>query len=164
MRHFRSLNVFSKDIEIFQWFECAKTYIRYTSVTMLIYWIIKEKREMSQGICPLCGKFFSTRHYDPSDFEDDIFLVQVRGLGRGKGVEIIEKYSLLDGSNPELLDLISDRIAVIYDLLFEEVEDEEDYPTDHAPTEPLSPLDEELLIEDDEKVEDISDLDKDIIE
>ena len=80
---------------------------------------------MSQVICPICGKFFSVRHYDPSDFEDDILLVQVRGLGRGKGVEVVEKYSLLDGSNPELLDMISDRVAVIYDLLYEDVEDDE---------------------------------------
>lgn len=80
---------------------------------------------MSQWICPLCGKFVSVRRYDPSDFEGDILLVQVRGLGHGKGVEIVEKYSLLNGDNPELLDLISDRVAVIYDLLYEDVEDDE---------------------------------------
>ena len=88
---------------------------------------------MSQVICPICGKFFSVRYYDPSDFENDILLVQVRGLGRGKGVEIVEKYSLLDGSNPELLDIISDRVVVIYDLLYEDVEEdeaEEDYSVD----------------------------------
>ena len=81
---------------------------------------------MSQFICPMCGKFASVRYFDPSDFEDDILLIQVRGLGRGKGVEIVEKYSLLDGGNPELLDLISDRVAVLYDLLYEDVEDEEE--------------------------------------
>ena len=81
---------------------------------------------MSQFICPMCGKFASVRYFDPSDFEDDILLIQVRGLGRGKGVEIVEKYSLLDGSNPELLDLISDRVAVLYDLLYEDIEDEEE--------------------------------------
>ena len=79
---------------------------------------------MSQFICPTCGKFNSVRYYDPSNFEDDILLVQVRGLGHGKGVEIVEKYSLLDGSDPELLELISDRVAVIYDLLYEEDETE----------------------------------------
>ena len=92
---------------------------------------------MSQVICPLCGKFVSVKHYDPSDFEDDILLVQVRGLGHGKGVEIVEKYSLLNGDNPELLELISDRVAVIYDLLYEKTEDED---------------------------EDINDLDEDIVE
>jgi len=88
---------------------------------------------MSQFICPLCGKFVSVRYYDPSNFEDDILLIQVRGLGYGKGVEIVEKYSLLDGSDPDLLELISDRIAVLYDLLYEDVgddEDEEEYIND----------------------------------
>ena len=95
---------------------------------------------MSQIICPLCGKFVSVKYYDPSDFDDDILLVQVRGLGHGKGVEITEKYSLLNGDNPELLDLISDRVAVLYDLLYE----------DHGEAE--------------EEDEDINDLDEDIIE
>jgi len=90
---------------------------------------------MSQFICPLCGKFVSVRFFDASDFEDDILLVQVRGLGHGKGVEIVEKYSLLNGDNPELLELISDRVAVIYDLLYEETENEED----------INDLDEELI-------------------
>ncbi len=104
---------------------------------------------MSQVICPICGKFFSVRYYDPSEFEEDILLVQVRGLGRGKGVEIVEKYSLLGGSNPELLDIISDRVAVIYDLLCEDVEedeDEEDYSVDleDDDVESLSELEQEL--------------------
>ncbi len=99
---------------------------------------------MSQFICPLCGKFVSVRHYDPSNFEDDILLVQVRGLGRGKGVEITEKYSLLDGDDPELLDLISDRVAVIYDLLYEDVEDDEAEDEEEDDNESLSELEKEL--------------------
>ena len=91
---------------------------------------------MSQLICPLCGKFVSVRYYDPSNFEDDILLVQVRGLGHGKGVEIVEKYSLLNGDNPELLELISDRVAIIYDLLYESAEEQE---------EDISDLDEEMV-------------------
>ena len=51
-------------------------------------------------------------------------LVQVRGLGHGKGVEVVERYSLLDGENPELLDMISDRIAVLYDMLYEDEEND----------------------------------------
>ena len=81
---------------------------------------------MSQLICPLCGKFVSVRYYDPSDFEDDILLVQVRGLGRGKGVEIEETYSLLDGGETYLLDLIRDRVAVLFNLLYENKGDDED--------------------------------------
>ena len=93
---------------------------------------------MSQFICPLCGKFVSVAKYDPSDFEEDILLVQVRGLGHGKGVEVVERYSMLQGEEPELLDVITDRIAVLYDMFYEdegnniinkelfEIEDEED--------------------------------------
>ena len=135
---------------------------------------------MSQFICPTCGKFVSTRYYDPTNFRDDILLVQVRGLGRGKGVEIVEKYSLLDGSDPELLDLISDRVAVLYDLLYEDVkddEDEADHSVDHEDEEEeekvdfesLSELDKQIFLaeqeeEDEEEDEDINDLDEKIIE
>jgi len=94
---------------------------------------------MSQFQCPICGKFVSVRYYDPSDFDDDIFLVQVQGLGRGKGVEITETYSLLNGDNPELLELISDRIGVLYALLYEDDEAEEedsiDLDEDHGDAE-----------------------------
>ena len=101
---------------------------------------------MSQFICPLCGKFVSVRYYDPSNFEDDILLVQVRGLGHGRGVEVVEKYSLLDGSDPELLELISDRVAVIYDMLYEDEEAEEESPVDlEDEDEDISDLDEEMI-------------------
>jgi len=123
---------------------------------------------MSQVICPLCGKFVSVRHYDPSGFEEDILLVQVQGLGRGKGVEIVEKYSLLNGENPELLDLISDRVAVIYDLLYEETEETEDNEEEsdtrqHESLTELDELDKEILSAE-EEYEDINDLDEDILE
>lgn len=110
---------------------------------------------MSLWICPLCGKQVSIKHYDPTDFVNDILIIQLRGLGRGKGFEEVEEYSLLDGSDPELLDLISDRVAVIYDLLYEDVEDdeaEEEYPVD------LEEDDEE------EEYEDINDFENDVID
>ena len=43
-----------------------------------------------------------------------------RGLGHGKGFEVTDRYSLFDGSDPELLDLITERVAVLYDMLYEE--------------------------------------------
>ena len=81
---------------------------------------------MSQVKCPLCGKFNSIALYDPSNFDDDILVVKFRGLGRGKGFEIAEKYSLLDGSDPSLLALIRDRVAVVHDFLFENRSEERD--------------------------------------
>jgi len=127
---------------------------------------------MSLWICPICGKQNSILHYDPTDFDDDILIIRKRGLGKGKGFEEVERYSLLDGSDPELLDLISDRVAIVYDLLYIDVEkdeaedegevdleDEEDY-------ESLSELEKELRMgeEDEEEDEDINDFEKDIIE
>ena len=106
---------------------------------------------MSQFICPLCGKFVSVNLYDPSDFEEDILLVQVRGLGHGRGVEVVERYSILNGENPELLNKISDRVAELYDMLYED-EGNNIINKDH------------FGIEDDEEDEDINDLDEDIVE
>jgi len=80
---------------------------------------------MSLWICPLCGKQNSILHYDPTNFVDDIMIILLRGLGKGRGFEEVKRYSLIDGSDPELLDLISDRVAVLYDMLYEDSEDDE---------------------------------------
>ncbi len=74
----------------------------------------------------MCGKTTSIRNFDPESFEDDIYLVRFRGLGRGKGFEIAAKESLLDGLEPELLNQISARVAILYDLLYEDTEEEEE--------------------------------------
>ena len=76
--------------------------------------------------CPLCGKVNPISRYDPSNFDNDILIVKFRGLGRGKGFEVAEKYSLLDGSNPALLALIRDRVAVIHDFLYENRSEDQD--------------------------------------
>jgi len=121
--------------------------------------------------CPICGKYSSIGLYDPSNFEDDILIVKFRGLGRGKGFEIADKYSLFDGSDPDLLDLISDRVAVIYDLLYEDDEgdEEEEGETedDDKDDESLSELEKVLRIieaEDDDEGEDINELDEEMID
>ena len=131
---------------------------------------------MSLWICPTCGKQNSILHYDPTNFVDDIIIIRLRGLGKGKGFDEIERYSLLDGSDPELLDLISDRVAVIYDMLQAEP-DEADHSVDHEDEEEedevdfesLSELDKQIFLaeqeeEDEEEDEDINDLDEEIIE
>ena len=66
-------------------------------------------------------------------------------------MEVVERYSLLQGENPELLDVISDRIAILYDLLYED-EGNNIINKEH------------FWIEDDEDDEDINDLDEDIHE
>ncbi len=101
--------------------------------------------------CPLCGKQNSIRHFDPTNFVDDIIIILKRGLGRGKGWEEVEEYSLLDGSDPELLDLISDRVAVLYDMLYEDSEDDE---AERKPS---------VELEDDEDFESLSEIDKELL-
>ena len=49
----------------------------------------------------------SLKIFDPGRFESDIYAVEVRGLGRGKGVEVTEIYSVLD--DPEIVEPIRDR-------------------------------------------------------
>ena len=103
---------------------------------------------MSIWKCPLCGKQNSIRYYDPTDYVDDIRIIVKRSLGYARGFEEDEEYSLLDGSDPYLLELISDRIAVLYDLLYEDVEDDEAEVDleDEEDFESLSEIDKELLI------------------
>ncbi len=79
---------------------------------------------MSLWICPLCGKQCSIKHYDPSNFVNDILILLLRGLGKGKGFNEVDRYSLLAGSDPALLALIRDRVAVIHDFLFEDRSEE----------------------------------------
>jgi hypothetical protein len=49
----------------------------------------------------------SLRFFDPGKFESDIFSVDVRGLGRGKGVEVIDRSSVLN--DVEIVGPIRDR-------------------------------------------------------
>ena len=76
----------------------------------------------------------------------------LRGLGKGGGFEEVERYSLLDGSDPDLLNLISDRVAVIYDLLYED-EAEAEEEEDEVDFESLSDLDKEILLAEREEAE-----------
>ncbi len=133
---------------------------------------LRVEYSLSLFVCPICGKQCSIRYYDPTDFVNDILMIRKRGLGRGRSFEEVERYSLLEGSDPELLDLISERVAVIYNMLYEdaegeeaEAEDEED-EEEEVDFESLSELDKEVLLaeraeaEAEEEDEDISDLDE----
>jgi len=44
----------------------------------------------------MCGRFASLRFFDPTSFESDIYAVDVRGLGRGKGVKVVSRTSVLE--------------------------------------------------------------------
>jgi hypothetical protein len=73
---------------------------------------------MSQLLCPLCGRLVSLKYFDPSGFDDDIYVVEVKGLGRGKGVKVVGKYSIL-GEDDETVRLIGERSLTLLKLLIE---------------------------------------------
>ncbi len=75
-------------------------------------------KDLSQFVCPLCAKFNSIRLYDSSDYVDDIYAVQVRGLGKGRGVEVIDTYSLLE-EEAEVVEKIADRVLEIFTFLYD---------------------------------------------
>jgi chromosome segregation ATPase len=60
----------------------------------------------------------SLRIFDPSGFDNDIYAVEVHGLGRGRGVEVSERYSILQPGD-ETVELIKDRILNLSRLLLE---------------------------------------------
>ena len=49
--------------------------------------------------CPLCGKMSSMEFYNPNHFADDIYVVTVRGLGRGRGFEVTARESIFSPLN-----------------------------------------------------------------
>ncbi|NQT09393.1 hypothetical protein HQ586_09970 [Candidatus Bathyarchaeota archaeon] len=66
---------------------------------------------MTNLVCPLCGRHVSLSIFDPSRFESDIFAVDVRGLGRGRGFAISEAFSVL--GEPEITGVIAERCRII---------------------------------------------------
>lgn len=70
---------------------------------------------MTQLACPLCGKNTSLNSYDPSQFDLDIYEVEMMGLGRGKGFRVVGKHSLL--GEPETLAPLRERLLDLVELL-----------------------------------------------
>jgi hypothetical protein len=71
--------------------------------------------------CPLCGKQSPEKSFHPEDFEDDVLVVDVIGLGRGKGFANSEARSAFDDRGcEELLDKLASRTLEIVGLLVEE--------------------------------------------
>jgi hypothetical protein len=87
----------------------------YTSVKHL--WK-RWKNQLSQLLCPVCGRLLSLKHFNLSDFDREIYAVQVVGLGRGRGVKVTGKHSILQNDDPTV-QLIKDRILELSNLLLE---------------------------------------------
>jgi hypothetical protein len=56
---------------------------------------------MSFLVCPLCAKSCSLREYDPAHYDLDVYVQDMRGLGRGKGFARENRRSALN--DPEVM-------------------------------------------------------------
>ena len=70
---------------------------------------------MMNVVCPLCGRHIPETVFDPSEFQDDIYAVDVSGLGRGRGFQVTGQYSIL--GDPMIMGLISDRCHRILHII-----------------------------------------------
>jgi len=71
--------------------------------------------KLTSLVCPLCGRHVALSIFDPSRFEPDIFAVNVKGLGYGRGFAISETFSVL--GDQEITDLIAERCRKILGLI-----------------------------------------------
>ena len=72
---------------------------------------------MSLLVCPLCGKSNSVDLFDPSDYALDIYVYDVRGLGRGRGFDRGPQRSIL--GDDEITPIIKDRVLDIVQMLID---------------------------------------------
>ena len=63
--------------------------------------------------CPLCGRMAALSSFDPSEYEQDIVMVEMASLGRGRGFKVVEESSAL--CDQELMEMIAKRLR---ELLF----------------------------------------------
>ncbi len=56
---------------------------------------------MSSVACPLCGKNSPFSSFKPERLDDDIYIVKVTGLGRGRGFATESKESILDSGSDD---------------------------------------------------------------
>jgi hypothetical protein len=68
-------------------------------------------------VCPMCGKSTSMRTFDPSKLDNDIYIQNMRGLGRGRGFQTENRRSAL--KYPDVTDPIKDRLLELCTLLYE---------------------------------------------
>ncbi len=77
---------------------------------------------MTMLLCPLCGKKTHIDQFDPENFADDIFVQEIKGLGRGKGFKVTEVTSIFDNSNDDTIWMIKERVLQLAKILKDEGE------------------------------------------
>ncbi|MCK4952930.1 hypothetical protein KAS14_04030 [Candidatus Bathyarchaeota archaeon] len=72
---------------------------------------------MSMIVCPLCGKSNVLERFNPSDYELDIYVYEVHGLGRGRGFRSGPRRSIL--GDDEITPLIKNRVLDLVQMLID---------------------------------------------
>ena len=70
---------------------------------------------MSHLRCALCGRLVALSSFDPSDYEQDIVIVEMASLGRGRGFKVVGESSAL--GDQELMEVIAKRLRVLLNLI-----------------------------------------------
>jgi chromosome segregation ATPase len=79
---------------------------------------------MSYISCPLCGRLCHLSSFNPESYDLDIEVVEMQSQGRGKGFEVLKRYSALD--DVELMSRISRRLKELLALIEGEADDPEE--------------------------------------
>ena len=66
--------------------------------------------------CPLCGKSFSEKIFNPDTLDTDVYGVHISGLGRARGFRFGDRFSLIDMDHP-VVGRIRDIVRVLSGLL-----------------------------------------------
>lgn len=74
--------------------------------------------------CPLCGRLAHLSSFNPEAYDLDIEVVEMQSLGRGRGFEVLKRYSALD--DEELMNRVSRRLRELLALIEGETEDPEE--------------------------------------
>ena len=70
---------------------------------------------MTHVRCPLCGRLAALSSFDPSEYEQDIVVVEMASLGRGRGFKVVGESSAL--GDQRLMEMIVKRLRVLLNLI-----------------------------------------------
>jgi hypothetical protein len=64
--------------------------------------------------CPLCGRQRPIEGWDPSSFDDEIKIRNVKGLGRGRGSEVESEWSaVVDSAGLNLMEMAKRCLKIV---------------------------------------------------